>query len=151
VQRSVCRFLLKKNKSRSLTAFGMTSLGAFSPACSDRPAAERRRGKIRVLSETTLADARQNQSQSHKLYRKLNLDFPFYLRFSLCAPQDKYWGTAIYQEQSLGHEIDRTLRLIVALNSRCDVTALPSPARAKLPARGAWEKAKRAGEAALEG
>jgi hypothetical protein len=75
-----------------------------------------------------LAEEQRDVALEYKLYRKLNLDFPFYLRFSLCAPQDKYWGTAIYQEQSLGHEIDRTLRLIVALKSRYDVTVLPSQA-----------------------
>ena len=62
----------------------------------------------------------------------LNIDFSRHLRHSLCAPQDKYWGTAIWQEQSLGQEIERALRLIVNLKARENVPGLPGLAR------GAW-------------
>ena len=54
----------------------------------------------------------------YKIYRSLNIDFPWYLRNSLFAPQDKYWGTVIWQEQSLGQQIESTLRMIVALKAR---------------------------------
>jgi hypothetical protein len=89
-----------------------------------------------------LAEEHRDVALEYRLYRSLNTEFPFYLRFSLCAPQDKYWGTAIYQELSLGQEIDRTLRLIVALKGRADATASPGPARGEAPWARGWGKAK---------
>jgi len=92
-----------------------------------------------------LAEEQRDVALEYRLYRKLNFDFPFYLRFSLCAPQDKYWGTAIYQELSLGQEIDRTLKLIVALKGRSDATALPSPASPGSSARSLGKGARSRG------
>jgi len=54
----------------------------------------------------------------YRFYRATELDFPTHLADSLCAPQDKYAGTAIRQEQALAREVERTLRLLVTLKER---------------------------------
>jgi hypothetical protein len=54
----------------------------------------------------------------YQVYSTLNTDFPWNVRASLLAPQDKYWGTVIWQEQALGQQIETTLRMIVTLKAR---------------------------------
>src|SRR6516165_12607658 len=61
------------------------------------------------------AEEHRNVAIEYRLYRATELDFPSHLADSLCAPQDKYAGTAIRQEQALARDIERTLRLLVTL------------------------------------
>ena len=81
-----------------------------------------------------LAEEQRDITMEYRLYKSLYLDFPWHLRHSLCAPQDKYSGTAIWQEQVLGQDIERTLRLLTMLKAR---EGRPDPASgpARLPSR----------------
>jgi len=65
-----------------------------------------------------LAEEHRNVAIEYRLYKATELDFPSHLADSLCAPQDKYAGTAIRQEQALARDIERTLRLLVTLKER---------------------------------
>jgi len=101
----------------------------LDPICSEA-------GKDQVLHylRRELAEEHRDVTMEYRLYKSLYLDFPWHLRTSLCAPQDKYSGTAIWQEQTLGQDIERTLRLIVMLKAR-DGGPDPAPGPARLPSR----------------
>jgi len=62
-----------------------------------------------------LTEEYRDVAVEYRFYRATELDFPSHLADSLCAPQDKYAGTAIRQEQALARDIERTLRLLVTL------------------------------------
>ena len=81
-----------------------------------------------------LAEEQRDITMEYRLYKSLYLDFPWHLRHSLCAPQDKYSGTAIWQEQVLGQDIERTLRLLTMLKAR-DGRPDPASRPARLPSR----------------
>jgi hypothetical protein len=74
-----------------------------------------------------LAEEHRDVITEYQLYKALNVNFPWYLRTSLFAPQDKYWGTVIWQEQSLGQQIESTLRMIISLKAR--EAPQPNPAQ----------------------
>jgi hypothetical protein len=72
----------------------------------------------------------------YQVYSTLNTDFPWNLRASLLAPQDKYWGTVIWQEQALGQQVETTLRMIVTLKARESPPLNPGRGSSRLQRRG---------------
>jgi len=81
-----------------------------------------------------VAEEHRDVAMEYRLYKSLYLDFPWHLRSSLCAPQDKYSSMAIWQEQTLGQDIERTLRLIATLKAR-DGSLDPASGPGRFPSR----------------
>src|SRR6516164_1724736 len=81
-------------------------------------------------------------NRSHTTESNLAVLFPDRLRNSLCAPQDKYSRTAIWQEQTFSQDIERTLRLLLRLKER-DGSPDPASGRAtprRRARRGGWRR-----------
>jgi hypothetical protein len=93
---------------------------------------EARKDQVLHHLRRELAEEHRDVTMEYRLYKSLYLDFPWHLRDSLCAPQDKYSSTAIRQEQTLGQDIERTLRLIVTLKARDGSPDPPSGRAASL-------------------
>jgi hypothetical protein len=72
----------------------------------------------------------------YQVYSTLNTDFPWNLRASFLAPQDKYCGTVIWQEQALGQQVETTLRMIVTLKAREVPPLNPGMGTSRLQRRG---------------
>jgi hypothetical protein len=85
----------------------------LDPVCS-----EARKDQVLHYLRRELGEEHRDVTMEYRLYKSLQLDFPSHLRDSLCAPRDKYSGTAIWQEQTLGQDIERTLRLLLTLKTR---------------------------------